>query len=105
MQAHWLKHASRVLVHCDERAGRRIHIPRAEVIQPRKAIELPAAVEIAVLGFAGGISDVAECVERVGIGYRTALVRQHSHGIKAIIEIVRLNAVSLLRNKLIATGV
>ena len=105
MQTHRLKHASCVLVHCDERAGRRIHIPRAEVIQPRKAIELLAAVEIAVLGFAGGISDVAECVERVGIGNNTLAIRQHSYGIKAVIEIVRLYAVSLLRNQLIAASV
>ena len=75
MQAQWLKYASRVLVHCDERAGRRIHIPRAEVIQARKAIELLAAVEIAVLSITSAGCQIFERVERVGIGYRTALVR------------------------------
>ena len=85
--------------------SRGIHISRTEIIQPSKAVVLLAAVEIAVLSVAGRIGKVTEYVKGVGIGNNTLAIRQHSHRIKSIIEIVRLYAVSLLRNKLIATSV
>ena len=75
MQAHRIKHASRIFVHSDERACRGIHISRTEIIQPSKAVVLLAAVEIAVLSITSAGCQISERVERVGIGNRTALVR------------------------------
>lgn len=105
MQRNRLKHAPRVLVHSDERACCGVHISRAEIVQARKAVILLAAVEIAVLGVADLLGKVAERVKGVEIGSRAVLIGQNTHGIESVIEIIRLCAVSLLRDKLRAAGV
>ena len=105
MQRNRLNRAARVLVHSDERARRGVHVSRAEIVQARKAVKLLAAVEVAVLGVARGIGKVAERINGVGVGNVALIIGQHSHGIKAVVDIVRLRAVSLLRDKLLAAGV
>lgn len=48
---------------------------------------------------------ISERVKGVGVGNISVAVRQHSYGVKSVIDVVRLNAVSLLRDQLLAAGV
>ena len=105
MQRNRIINRTLIAVHRNERTHRRIHISRTEIVKSCYGIKLLACKEKIIPCIPNAAYKVAECVIDVLVSNLAAFVSKRTYRAVSVVNIVRLLAVTFLRNKLITTGI